>query len=267
MNNLWFFWGQEHMTFLRWMTLFSACQVHDNVVLILREKPVCPEVRWKERQDFQQKPIGHNWLPDLASLPVKIEFLENIAPEIAALQAPDVQTSDLLAWWLLSNYGGTVADMDIVFLKPLPEIKQDVQVVVFSGHPKRGYVPVTFMQGRPCSVWWATYANALRSFDPNKYESCGTGALVPKPESGLSEHVVFPWAGKHPWVLWHDWLFKTQWPEIPVDCCGIHWYAGHNQKWNQKINCPEHLKHGAIAWAVREHWKLSSEIIGNPLLT
>lgn len=251
-DTLWFYWGQEHMTFLRWMTLLSAAQIHNNVVLILRKNPVRPQVSWKERQDFQQKPIGRNWMENVKESPVKIMYLEDVVPEIAQLEAPDVQTSDLLAWWLLSEHGGTVADMDIVFLKELPQIEFDVQVVVFDGYPKSGYMPVTFMQGRPCSIWREAYRRALRSYHPDKYESCGSDVLIPRPTSRLSQQIVFPWAGYAPWSLWHKWLFEAEeWPEIPQDCCGIHWYAGRNQKWNQKINSLADLKNGAIAWAVK----------------
>lgn len=252
-DTLWFYWGQEHMTFLRWMTLVSAAQIHNNVVLILRRNPVCPKVKWKERQDFQQKLAGHNWMENVKELPVKTMYLEDVAPEIARLEAPDVQTSDLLAWWLLSERGGTVADMDIVFLKNLPEIKFDVQVVKFEGYPKLGYVPVTFMQGRPCSVWRETYRRALQFYHPDHYEGCGSDAFIPRPISRLNQQIVFPWAGHAPWSLWHKWLFEaSEWPEIPEDCCGIHWYAGHNQKHNQKINGPADMTVGAVTWAVKQ---------------
>lgn len=252
-DTLWFYWGQEHMTFLRWMTLFSAARIHDNVVLILRRNPVQSKVNWKEQQDFQQKPIGHNWIKNIGALSVKTIYLEETIPEIARLEAPDVQTSDLLAWWLLSEHGGTVADMDIVFLTELPQIEFDVQVAVFDGYPKSGYMPVTFMQGRPCSIWREAYQRALRSYHPDKYKSCGSDVLIPRPISRLSQHVVFPWAGHASWSLWHKWLFEAEtWPEIPDDCCGIHWYAGHNQRFNQAIKDPLHVTRGAVAWAVKQ---------------
>lgn len=249
---LWFYWGQKHMSFLRWMTLFSATQVHQRVTLILRRTPVRPKVRWGEQQDFQRRPSGFNWMDNLSAVPITTAYLEDVAPEIAALEAPDVQTSDLLAWWILSEHGGTVADMDIVFLKGLPEIKFDIQVVRFEGYPKPGYVPVTFMQGRPCSTWRETYRRALAMYHPDNYESCGSGALMPRPMSRLSEHVVFPWAGRYAWSLWHKWLFGTdKWPKIPDESIGIHWYAGRNQNFNQSITGPTKLCAGAVGWAVK----------------
>lgn len=258
MSKLWFFWGQPQMSFLRWATLASACKIHGDVVLVLRGECLKPKVNWREWQDFQVVFSGHNWLFEINRLPLKLVILEEIAPEIAKLRAPDIQTADLLSWWLLAKHGGTVADMDIVFLKPLPEITRNVQVVVFSGHPKPNYIPVTIMQGKPCSTWRETYNNAIKNYDPDDYESCGSKVLIPKPGEpliapGLDERIVFPWAGKHPWSNWHNWMFGAkEWPEIPETCCGIHWYAGRNQKWNQCIKSKNDLGDGAIPWVIGE---------------
>lgn len=250
-DKLWFFWGQEHLTFLRWVTLFSATQIHKNVVLVRRTEPIRPTVAWRERQDFQHEPSGHNWMENVAALPLEVVALESVAPKIAELRAPDIQTSDLLAWWLLAEHGGTVADMDIIFLKPLPGIDHEVEVVVFEGYPKPGYVPVTLMQGKPSSTWRRAFLNAVQRYRPHLYESCGSDSLSPKPDGRLGEHIIFPWAGKYGWSLWHRWFFESNyWPDIPDDCCGIHWYAGHNQKFNQEIKGPEYLVAGAVGWAV-----------------
>jgi len=240
------------MSFLRWVTLKTATQINPSVVLVTRSDPVRPVVNWKEKQDFQESDPKRDWMPEVNKLPITRIELSDIAPEIADLRAPDIQTADLLAWWILANEGGTVADMDIVFLRPLPQIRQNVEVVVFSGHPKAGYVPVSIMQGNPCKIWEDAYQRALGIYQPNSYESCGSKCLDPTPIAGLDERIIFPWAGKHPWSNWHAWLFKTDdYPKIPLSCAGIHWYAGHNQKWNQKINDPKDLKCGAIAWAVK----------------
>ena len=253
MSTLWFFWGQPQMSFLRWATLASACKIHDDVTLVLRGECLKPKVNWKEWQDFQVVFSGHNWLYEVNRLPLKLVILEEIAPEIAKLRAPDVQTADLLSWWLLAKHGGTVADMDIVFLKPLPRITQNVELVVFSGHPKSNYVPVTIMQGKPCSSWLYTYHNAVNNYNLDDYESCGNKALMFKIQANLDEHTIFPWAGKYPWSEWHNWMFGAkEWPVIPEACRGIHWYAGHNQKWNQSIKSKEDLGNGAVAWAIKE---------------
>lgn len=249
-TTLWFYWGQRHLSYLRWLTLYSARQVHEDVTLVLRREPVQPSVRWREQQDFQSDPIGPNYLNRLPD--IKVVTLETIAPEIAELNAPDVHTADLLKWWLLAKFGGTVADMDIVFLRPIPVITHNVQVTVFSDHPRFDYLPVTFMQGNCCPAWWRSFEKARREYDPNCYESCGSHCVEGERIGTLSERVVYPWAGR-PWSLWHNWLFEAdQWPAIPENCIGIHWYAGHNQRYNRIIQGPDDWQKGAVMWAARE---------------
>ena len=149
-----------------------------------------------------------------------------------------------------------MADMDILFLRPLPEIVCDIQFVRFKAHPQPDYIPVSFIQGKPCPEWKRVFDKALILYQPDDYQSCGSKALGPQVQYfssrlGLSERIVFPWAGPdHFWSKWHHWLFGAPtWPEIPRDCCGIHWYAGHNQEWNQRIKCEKHFKlGGAISY-------------------
>lgn len=249
---IWFYWGQPHLGFLRYFTLVSACLHHPDVHLVIPATSIAAQVNWQEKQDFQNAPIGPNWLPNVYKLPVQISMLESVAPHIAALKAPDIQTSDLLGWHLLANHGGTVADMDIIFLRPVPEITQDVQIVRYKGHPKPGYVPVGFMQGRPSAHWADSLGEALRAYDPQKYQSCGT-LCAPNVPAVLSDRVVFPWAGDYAWDHYHRWLFlDNKFPPVPDDCCGVHWYGGHNQLFNRRIAGPVDVTRGCVAWAMRQ---------------
>jgi hypothetical protein len=262
---LWFYWGGDHLTFLRWATLASACQMHPRVILVRRRHD--PDQRraaldaartWHERQDFQEEANGRNWMSDLPA-GIQVMWLDEVAPEIAAVQAPDVQTSDLLGWWLLANHGGTVADMDVVFIRSLPVVEADVQIVVCSGWPKVGYMPIGFLQGRPCDYWRSMYRRARERYDPRIYESCGAGLFLPWdqiPESKrlLPESIVYPFALKAEWGRWHAWMFQSpEWPDIPEECCGIHWYGGNNQRFNRAITA-DNIEDwdGAVPWAVRQ---------------
>lgn len=262
---LWLFWSGDHLTFLRWMTIKSAAIVHDEVVLVrrrvdssLRDSELEASRTWHEHQDFQRViPAGRNWIDDIPPQ-VRQVWLEDVAREIADLRAPDVQTSDLLGWWLLAEYGGSVADMDVVFLKPPPAIDHDVKVVRCSGSPKVGYMPIGFLQGRPCKFWREMYRRALERYNPAIYESCGAGLFPPyhaiQGDKGLlSEAIVYPFALRADWMAWHPWMFEADsWPTIPEECIGVHWYGGMNQEHNWALtheNLPS--AKGAIPWAIR----------------
>ena len=196
---LWFYWGEKTMSFLRYMTLRSACRIHDDVTLIIRNEPAEVSLKWIEKQDFMFKSDTKNWYDDAVKLPLKIVYLDDIAPEIANLRADGVHTSDLLSWWILAQHGGTVCDMDIVFLKPLPKIQNNVEVVRYRYTCMNvDYFPIAYMQGHPDPKWKLSYDNAMRSYDPNVYQSCGAENLRPYPEPILPSNIVYPWV-KYRW--------------------------------------------------------------------
>jgi len=229
---IWLYWGNKRMSFLRYMTVHSACSFCHKVILIVRDGGLHGD--WKERQDmrFYKGPDYTSWLSDLPNL--EVIHLDRLYPDIDDLKAPEVHTSDLLTWRLLADYGGTVSDMDIVFVKPAPKVKTEVQLIRF----EKGYMPVSFLQGRPCSFWKEIYHAALENYSPDEYESCGTPNFhkVPLPIGTYTElppEVVFPFHNMR-WAAMKQALFRRVAP-LPEQTVGIHWYAGVNQIWNKKI--------------------------------
>lgn len=250
---LWFYWGQKHMTFLRYMTLRSACAIHDDVRLVRPAEEINPTVNWAEDQDFRHEGTTRNWIREALTLPLSVVPLDYIAPAIAALRADGVHTSDLLSWQLMATQGGTVCDMDIVFLKPLPPIRADVETPRYRyAGMREDYVPIAYLQGRPNEKWTDAYCRALAAYDPAVYQSCGTENLRPWPEPNLPACIVYPWVGGS-YAQTLQYCFRSpSWPPIPDECIGIHWYAGGMQTENQRIQGPDDLREGAVAWAVKE---------------
>lgn len=233
---IYFYWNiSGKMSFLRYMTLFSACKFNDNVALIVgRHKKA--EYGWKEKQDFQVYD-GEDYFGRVTKeLNLEIIPLETISSEIAELETSPIHTSDLLNWFLLANYGGTVSDMDILYIKPIKPPEWDVQLVMFKKYPARDYIPVTFMQGKPCSFFKETYENALDQHDISVYESCGTLAIKGLPDEWrrLSSKIVFPFAEDYSFSEYGKFMFGQN-AALPVESIGIHWYAGENQKHNNRI--------------------------------
>ena len=161
--------------------------------------------------------------------------MEDVAPEIARLKASDVHTSDLLGWYLLAKYGGTVSDMDIIYIKPIPEIITSVQLIVLDSYNDQ--MIVSFMQGGACKFWEDMYNKALSNYDPLIYQSCGGDIFQPKEEiedlTVLSEEVIRPF--KVPHADLEKVLFWSG-RKIPEECIGIHWYGGTHQHYNNHID-------------------------------
>ena len=248
---LWLFWGQQHMTFLRYMTLRSACAVHPDVRLVTRDEEIRPpSISWAEEQDFMFDRAGiPNWFRNALALPITRVPLDYIAPEIAAIRADDLHTADLLKWWTLATTGGTVTDMDVMFFRSLPPIEADVQTVSWPESWGIGRMPMAFIQGRPCSIWMDAYRLALANYSQNDYFSAGCTAIGFDTDQGvrLPDRIVTPWAGVEPPEKWSEFTFDSEtWPAIPDECVGIHWQAGANQHWNKRTDNWQYLRPGAL---------------------
>ena len=166
----------------------------------------------------------------------------------------DVHIKDMLNWKLLANEGGIVADMDILFTKPLGDnvdTYADIGLVCFNGNPQKDYIPVSFMYSSGKNRFFeATYRNAIKNYNPKIYESCGTLCIK---ESNLDEiendhpdlivqklndAIVFPFID-YTWGEGIDLLYRSVDNSLlHKDSIGIHWYGGAppSQKVNNILN-------------------------------
>jgi len=252
---LWFFWGQDTMTWLRYLTLQSAKRVHDDVRLVVRNQPPT-RAQYELRQEETQPHEGHNWLPDAISLLGKqaVIDLREIAPAISQLDLPGVPTSDLLSFFLMAEYGGSVADMDILFIRELPQIVEDVQIPVWGESWNLGWhIPAAFYQGRPCAEWRDAYDRSYKNAKPGDYFCCSPWKIefMPNLKGPMRTAGVYPWAnGDAPLAKWNKYNFHlTEWPQTPDECFGNHWYAGCNPDIVQLVTGPDVLEGmpGAVA--------------------
>jgi hypothetical protein len=258
-NALWFYWGEAHLAFPLYMTIRSAMAYHPDVRVVLKRTPDTKFPEWfgesMRRVRMIPMPSCRNWMADLLALvPAdRIHYVEDLAPEVAALNAPGVHAGDLMKYWTLANIGGSVADIDVTFIRAVPEIERDVQVVNWPLDLGLGSVPMAFMQGRPCAAWESAYRAALRTFDPDRYFSTGSTAIGFCPEGTLDRYAVNPWVGTLPWIDWHErMLSRSSWPEIPETCFGIHWFGARNRAWMWRVDGPWNMGVGAVPWAIRQ---------------
>jgi len=245
---IYFYWGGQRLSFLRYMSLYSACKFNKQVTLILRRQPLDKQSKakgWKEKQDFSSY-TGFDHSSDISILEKKMGLnvvsLEDFCEEVARLNYNDVHTSDLLSWYILAFHGGTVSDMDILYFKPQPEIEANVELIRYNGLPKAGYVPVSFMRSKaPCAFFSDMYKIALK-IKPRAYESLGAFLFTPdvlerlskKEVRWLDPRIVNPFAEKYKWKLYRSLLFESV-AHLPEESVGVHWYAGGNQKYNNRI--------------------------------
>ena len=113
------------------------------------------------------------------------------------------------------------------------------------------YIPVGFVQGRPCEAWDKAMAKAVSNYDPDDYQ-CGVFCLDQTTDGTLPATIVYPWANESVTKQISYCFGESWWPEIPSDSIGVHWYAGGAQRWNAQIGSIGELPAGAVGWAIKE---------------
>ncbi len=268
-KSIYFYWGNETMSFLRYMTFKSFRFYHPDWEITLVKRRVMLKnkgkgLKWSQNQDFTKK-FKNDYSDKLGELNIKLEWLEDSYPEVAAIKGiSDVHTSDILAWYILAHKGGVVSDTDILYVAPIDYEKFkdiDFGVVNFQGQPKPTYMPVSFMLGQPNKAWKKIYDVSRKVVKSNVYESAGTPAL--KKAVGrkfedivknfpavnvqrLPSQIVFPFADKYNGSQFMNLNFKQdKFDSFSKDVVGIHWYAGRKgvQQFNKQYDIDTYAKY------------------------
>lgn len=250
-KNIYFYWGNETMSFFRYMSLYSFKKFNPdwNVILIKRKNPIAPKQHnWEERLDsiyFK----GEDCSYFIEDIDITIKYLEDEYPEIAELNFQENHISDLLLFKILGEQGGIVSDTDILFYKPInyEKIKNiDVGIISFKGYPKENYIPLSFMLGKPNKFFkemyerfknkinlkvWDNSPSLMDSFKQikNKFKDLNIVRLP--------SHMVFPFSetNKEPYEY-----FKLMFEDrvgTPQDSIGMHWYGANpnSQRFNNML--------------------------------
>lgn len=176
-KNIYFYWGNESMSFLRYMTLYSF-RYHNpdwNITLIRNNKSTKENMKW-DTLEIQDKMNyeGMNYSDRVKDLNVNIidldysHYVQNIDPNMS-----DVHISDFTGWYMLWKKGGIISDMDVFYTKPLNiDLTADICLSIFPNY--EDYVPVTFMASSGNRFFEDCFNSAKENYEPTEYQSAGT---------------------------------------------------------------------------------------------
>lgn len=245
------------MSYMRYMTLYSFCKLNPNwkVNLIVNnsEQLRVDTIEKQDKTEFK----GIDYYSMIKSLNINTIDFENKMLNIdnnVVDKMSDVHLKDILNWKILAEWGGLVADMDILFTKSMNNLindDTDIGLICFSNYPKPNYIPVSFMYSSGNSAFFKkTYNNALLNYNANVYESCGTLCIeesslidiIKNYPNSVVQHLpdgtVFPFVEYE----WNESICKLYIGDFRCDmnseAIGIHWYAGtpQSQKQNNELN-------------------------------
>jgi len=257
-KNIYFYWGNETMSYMRYMTLYSFCEFNPDwkVYLIKNNSPADRVMHTAEKQDKTEYK-GKDYSDYLKNLNINIFEFESSMIDLdknVVDNMSDVHIKDILNWKILSDRGGVVADMDILFMKPITgQINKDTDIglVCFDEYPEKNYIPVTLMYSSGNNDFFEkTYRNSLTSYNAYSYESCGNLCMEERTLEDirlnfpnviiqkLNNEIIFPFVN-YPYHESIDKLHKADnTSDMTSGAIGIHWYGGNqiSQSNNYVIN-------------------------------
>jgi hypothetical protein len=257
-KQIYFYWGNQRMSFLRYMTIksFSFYNPEWKIILVKNDATTSGQCMTIEEDDLKTY-FGHDYRFELHKIPNLIIInVENIFP-FDYRNLLDVHIKDMLNWHLLATRGCTVADMDILFCNPIEKssyINWDADVNICNYDFYRNYMPVSFMISKSHSsginsFYNDVYENSRRRYRPNEYQCCGTSSIPYKSIydiinaysdliiNKMDSAVAFPFAKDHIFEMVH-YAFNVDGTNIfDSNTVGIHWYGGDkiSKKYNSLI--------------------------------
>lgn len=257
-----FFWANDTMSWLRYMTLYSFRKLNPDwkMVLYLCKKNSIVTKTWTEypKQDFFNF-NGKDYLKLIYDLGIEIKNWE--LQDLTGKQQPEImgasQKSNFFKWNLLAKTSGFFSDLDILFIKPMNEYYEKVKDKELVIGIQDGWFQIYLMASSGNNKFFEeVYKNAFSRVTPKQYQSAGVISiynLLGKLSGNGEEYGInnckkifemFYSDIKHynnemelvtPWT-WNGMrcVFEEQHKTLPPNCIGIHWFGAslEAQKYN-----------------------------------
>lgn len=273
------YWDGSSMSYLHYLTVLSLNKLNpDWEIIVHTPKVKFNGITWETGE--QSVPYtGKDFWPKVKSLDfVKINVFDfntiGIVNEI-----PEVFKSDFIRWYLLSTVGGVWSDFDILYVKPLNEVKFEGTMVtgevdslstalVFDGF----HHIIGFYMSEPNNPFFSRILEeSKRSLNFKGYQSIGSRLLMrmyptldvirnqfgDKSISNLPMEVVYPIIASEKTI--YDLFFNDNIKDYITDnTIGIHWYNGDKISKDYLNNFEENSKNGSIISNLIEKYDINS---------
>jgi len=260
-KRIFFYWGNEKMSWMRYMTLFSFAKYNpDFKITLYYNTQLNTEKTWNNHneQDFfkyKQK----NYIDEIKKLNVEIKEWE-IPQEILSSDFYKIitpsQLSNMFKFHMLAKEGGIYSDMDILYHRSLSDwLKQINDNNYDTGICQTCHLSIGFLFSAGNNDFYGDiFKNNIKSFHSKNYQSAGVlniyNLYKVGPAKVLEEairkypnlkfynipmNLVYPYNSTQiTYAFSHDIDPET----LPEETIGYHWYAGHPicQKHNNEIN-------------------------------
>jgi len=263
-KTMYFFWGNNKMSWMRYMTFYSFRKYNPDWKIILYISPQqTTDKPWRNyvHQDFFKDSEIEDYGDLLSDLNIEIDIWK-LPNELLGLNINPSSLGDFFKLHLLATEGGLYSDVDILYLRPIDDfyniIKDKDVILLYDKWLSNGFMGSNGQN----AFFWDLYQSAKKNFDPKGYQSAGVDCM----------YNLFPrcnnWVDtvqqKYPTLKFFNYpknylypynceelekYFDSSLTNVPDETVGIHWYGGHvtSQLWNQKLTHKNYKSHN-ITW-------------------
>lgn len=229
-----FYWGGKPLSYLQYLTIVSFKKHNPSwkINLFMPKVASAANTPWQtleQEHDYS----GDDYIEQAKSL-CTVHLVD--FDELGMAEAHEVHRSDLIRWKILHDIGGVWSDMDILYVKPIPEIDGDVALVFDGFHHIIGF----YMTKPGQKIFSDIYNSAKNIATPEglkDYQAIGSRLLMhmfPKWSDILQKYpgsevinlpvdMIYPY-GSHIEDL--EQMFNGTVDKVTEETVGIHWYNG-----------------------------------------
>lgn len=243
-----FYWGNEKLSYLRYLSVLSFRKLNPDwhikihIPAVLNTNPPAWETMHQKGIN-----IGKDYFDQLEKLNVEIvkhdfsgEFDNN---------AHEVHKCDFLRWKILSEEGGVWSDIDILYVKPIDDLAENIEdayqqsMDIFLCCFRKSKHAIGFLMSAGDNVFYRKlYELAKEHYDSTQYQCIGSKLIDYNYHSQVKIRKEF---GRDTSVYFIEpkSVYTLQEAEIPLffsppsaetlelinepNVIGFHWYAGH----------------------------------------
>jgi len=228
-QTLYSYWGGKPLSFLRRLTLQSFHKYNPDWKIVLYVDTKISNLDFVEQKELPEE--------------IKL-FCKGMAPH---------HISDVLRWYLLYKQGGIWADMDILFIKPLPKNIKNSEFMCF-----RKYHSIGFLGSYKGNTNYKTMYELItkpnsKIYNAHDYQCFGSRLLNKKWQptvnyTNIPKELVYPFEWDHPEQIFNENNNGTK------NTIGIHWYGGNplSKKWDNLLTATNYDFDNTICKYIKE---------------
>jgi hypothetical protein len=230
-----FYWGGGPLSFLQHLTIVSFKKHNPNWKIFLwMPKVINPILPTWETVEQVERYIGQDYLEETKKL-CKVKTID--FEKLGASRLHEVQKSDFIRWHILYKYGGVWSDMDILYVKPLPDLEFDATVCYDGEHHLIGFYMAEPEQQLYLDIFEeaknrivAPYSKDYQFLGSRMLKSMFFGIMTLNKVYSKSKilnlpmDLVYSYTSDQPDV---EELFFGSEDRTTKNTIGIHWFNGH----------------------------------------